>query len=183
MNSLELAKIFDEAILEDRKVMIKGRPETIPGMNKLIHRARDQLLHRGDIQGSGSSTAADVNLILLSGGLGSSPYIKYKIEEFLANSPGVGSGASVPKVHTLTYPQMCVCRGLIEDRALKIWRAARCNGSYGILQKKPYKSWKLKHFLAKYGNHVQTNQGGRYVEQVKWLVKKVRMFPSFPGLH
>ncbi|KAJ0116802.1 hypothetical protein J7T55_009953 [Diaporthe amygdali] len=103
---LELANIFDEAVLEDREVLIKGRPETLPGMIKLINRHRDQLLHRGDRQGSDSSTATDINLILLSGGLGSSAYIKYKIEEFLSKSPGAGSGVSVPKVHTLTHPQI-----------------------------------------------------------------------------
>lgn len=186
MNSLELANIFDEAVLKDREVMIKGRPETLPGMIKLIHRHRDQLMHRGDRQSSESSTATDINLVLLSGGLGSSAYIKYKIEEFLANGPETGSGASVPKVHTLTRPQMCVCRGLLENRVLGIWRAARCNGSYGILQRKPYKLWKPRHFLAKHGNHLHNSEGRRYVEQVSWLVKKVRnlysLLPRFTDM-
>lgn len=177
-NSLELANIFDEAILQDRDVMIKGRPETLPGMNRLIHRARDQLRHRGDKHGPEGSHAADVDLILLSGGLGSSEYIKYKIEESLANGPGAGTGVSTPRVHTLTHPQMCVCRGLLENRLLGIWRAASCNGSYGILQRKPYKSWKPSHRLAKHGNHLHNSEGKRYVEQVCWLVKKVKTLPS-----
>lgn len=172
-NRLELAQIFDEAILKDREIMVKGRPQTAVGLNKLIHRARDQLIHRGDTLASEGSTPADVDVILLSGGLGSSEYIKYKIEEFLANDIGTGSGASIPRVHTLSRPQMCVCRGLIENRVLGIWRAAKCNGSYGILQRKPYKSWKPRHQLAKHANHLHDIEGRRYVEQVTWLIKKV----------
>lgn len=171
-NRLELAQIFDEAVLKDRELMVNGRPQTAVGLNKLIYRARDQLIHRGDTATPEGSTAADVDLILLSGGLGSSEYIKYKIEEFLANNPGTGSGAFVPRVHTLSRPQMCVCQGLIENRVLSIWRAGKCNGSYGVLQRKVYKSWKWTHQLAKHGNHLHNTEGRRYVEQVIWLIKK-----------
>jgi hypothetical protein len=167
---LELAKIFDEAIIQDRQVMRKGRPENIPGLQKLVHRARDQLLHRGDDKGSRTT---DVDVILLSGGLGSSEYVKCKIEEYLLSELNDGTTVSLPKVHIVTEPQMCICRGLLENRLLAIWRAAKSNGSYGILLRKPYKRLKPRHFLAKLGNHVYIRGGNRYVEQVTWLTIKV----------
>lgn len=153
--------------------MINGRPETRPGLIKLIYRARDQLMNRGVGHGSSSSAAEDINLIILSGGLGSSEYIKEKIEEYLANRPAAENGTAIPKVQTLSHPQMCVCRGLIENRVLGIWRASKCNGSYGILQRVPYKRLNPRHQLAKYSNHLHKTEGKRYVEQISWLVKKV----------
>lgn len=153
--------------------MINGRPETRPGLFKLIYRARDQLINRGVGHGSSSSAAEDINLIILSGGLGSSEYIKDKIEEHLANRPAAENRTAIPKVQTLSHPQMCVCRGLIENRVLGIWRASKCNGSYGILQRVPYKRLNPRHQLAKYSNHLHKTEGKRYVEQISWLVKKV----------
>lgn len=176
MSRLELARIFDETIIEDRQIMRKGRPETVPGIIKLIHRERDRLRHRGDVQGSENSSkhaSTDVNVILLSGGLGSSEYIKYKIGESLRGGLDETT-ASVPEIHTLTEPQKCICRGLLEDRLLGIWRAGKCNGSYGILQRQPYRRINPKHFIAKLGNHLIGHGDKRYVEQVAWLIRKVR---------
>lgn len=161
--------------------MVKGRPEVVPGIVKLIRRARDQLLHRGDgsdATGGSSSALADVDVILLSGGLGSSEYVKAKIHDSLSAGPE-GMAAHMPQVHTLTEPQMCVCRGLLENRKFSIWRAGKCNGSYGILQREPYRPWGLRsttstHWKARVSGLVKNHEGNRYIEDVKWLIKKVR---------
>lgn len=156
--------------------MKRGRPETVPGIIKLIHRERDRLRHRGDLQNSPTSskeTYADIDVILLSGGLGSSDYIKYKIEESLRDGVN-GVTASMPKVCTLTEPQNCICRGLLEDRMLGLWRAGKCNGSYGLLEKEPYRRTKPKHMLARLSKHLSVNGDKKFVEQVKWLIRKVR---------
>lgn len=162
--------------------MKKGRPETIPGILKLIHRERDRLRHRGDVQNPQSSpneAHTDVDVILLSGGLGSSEYIKYKIEESLVDGRN-GETASVPKVCTISEPQNCICRGLLEDRIFGLWRAGKSNGSYGILQKERYTRWKWRHFIAKLRKQVVGYGNQRYVEQVTWLICKVRQ--SVAGL-
>jgi hypothetical protein len=168
---LELANIFDETILHDRKIMKKGRPENIPGLKKLVHRARDQLTHRGDDKGSRNT---DIDVILLSGGLGSSEYIKSKVEEYLKNEFDDGTTSTVPKVHVVTEPQMCICRGLLENRLLEIWRAGKNNGSYGVVQSRRYSRLNPLHLIAKLGNHVYSRGGNRYIKQVRWLIFKVK---------
>lgn len=184
---LELAKIFDERILRDRPVMKRGRPETVPGIIKLIHRERDRLRHRGDVYSSQTSTSqanVDIDVILLSGGLGSSEYVKHKIEESLIDAQN-GASTSIPKIFTLTEPQKCICRGLLEDRTLGIWRAGKSNGSYGLLEKQRYRRMKPKHMFAKFSKHIVGTGDKKFVEHVKWLIRKVRESwttePSLPN--
>ncbi|WQF90242.1 hypothetical protein CDEST_15256 [Colletotrichum destructivum] len=169
----ELANIFD-TVIQDRSFIRKGRPETLPGLNKLIQRARDELRYRGNGHGgsrSPNNATDDVSVILMSGGLGRSEYITQRISEYLAQQEDTLGPA--PEVRIIDEPQLCVCKGLLKNRLYTIFRTQKCNGNYGILEYKPYKKFYLTHFLANQGNHVKEIGGNRYKEEVKWLIQKV----------
>lgn len=168
----ELASLFD-TIIQDRQVTRNGRPETLPGLQKLIQRARDELLYRGNSHGSSWSSnnaTDDISVILMSGGLGRSEYITQRITEYLSSQ----QDTFVPEVRIVDDPQLCVCKGLLKNSLYVIFCTQKCNGNYGILEYNPYKRFSLKHRVAKGGNHVKEIGGSRYVEEVKWLVHKVR---------
>ncbi|KAK1990648.1 hypothetical protein LX36DRAFT_716614 [Colletotrichum falcatum] len=175
----ELAKIFD-TIIQDREVIRGGRPETLPGLNKLIQRVREGLRYRSnDHVGSLSSNSpADVSVILMSGGLSQSDYITQRIAEYLSTQ--VDTFGPAPEVRTITDPQLCVCRGLLTDSLYSIFRTQKCNGNYGILDYIPYRSYKISHRIAKRGNHVKEMGGTRYVEEIKWLIQKNEKVPELP---
>ncbi|KXH65946.1 hypothetical protein CSAL01_11570 [Colletotrichum salicis] len=151
----ELAKIFD-TVIQDRQVIRKGRPETLPGLKKLIQRARDELRYRGNNHGgsrSPNNATDDVSVILMSGGLGRSEYITQRITEYLSQQEDTIGPA--PEVRIIGEPQLC-----------------RCNGNYGILEYKPYKKFYPTHFIANQANHVKKIGGSRFKEEVKWLIQK-----------
>ncbi|WYZ36263.1 hypothetical protein EsH8_XII_000013 [Colletotrichum jinshuiense] len=169
----ELAKIFD-TVIQDRHFIRKGRPETMPGLQKLIQRARDELRYRGNSHGgsrSPNNATDDVSVILMSGGLGRSEYITQRISEYLSQQDDTLGPA--PEVRIIDEPQLCVCKGLLKNRLYTIFRTQKCNGNYGILEYKPYKKFYLTHFLANQGNHVKEIGGIKYKEEVKWLIQKV----------
>ncbi|KAF6829097.1 hypothetical protein CPLU01_08110 [Colletotrichum plurivorum] len=166
----ELATLFD-AIIQDRQVTRNGRPETLPGLQKLIQRARDELRYRGNSHGgsrSSNNATDDISVILMSGGLGRSEYITQRITKYLSSQ----QDTFVPEVRIVDDPQLCVCKGLLKNSLYSIFRTQKCNGNYGILEYNPYKRFSLKHMVAKGGNHVKEIGGSRYVEEVKWLVHK-----------
>ncbi|GKT52234.1 uncharacterized protein ColSpa_12415 [Colletotrichum spaethianum] len=177
----ELATIFD-TVIQDRQVVRKGRPETLPGLNKLIQRARDELRYRGNNHGgsrSPNNDPDDVSVILMSGGLGRSEYITQRITEYLSYQED--TLGPVPEVRIIGEPQLCVCKGLLKNRLYTIFRTQRCNGNYGILEYKPYKKFYPTHFIANQANHVKKIGGSRYKEEVKWLIQKSRKTQEASG--
>lgn len=163
--SRELANIFD-SIIDDTKPSTHGRQDTSIGINKLIYRARDQL----HIQDRGASS--DIDIILLSGGLGTSPYLKHRVEQDLAADPS--RGAKVPRVVVAPHPQLGVSRGLVHNRMWKLFSAQKCNGNYGILQLTKFKPWSRKHIFARLANQISRVGDKTFVNEIKWLIEKVR---------
>lgn len=168
----ELARIFD-MVIQDRRVIRNGRPETLPGLRKLIERARGELQYRGNSHGSSkfsSNIANDVSVILMSGGLGQSKYITQRIRESLSYQDDMFD--QTPEVRIIAEPQLCVCKGLLKNRLHVIFRTQKCNANYGILEYKPYKMFSMTSFIASQGNHVRDIGGSKYTEGVRWLIRK-----------
>lgn len=162
--SRELAGFFDN-VIDDTTVTVNGTRQTLPGINKLIHRAR-QRIHEQERTQSG-----DVDIILLSGGLGQSPYVKRRVEQALGKIQGIGT--QTPKVAKVDEPQLSVCLGLLHNRMREIFSAQKCNGNYGILQLTKFNKLNPGHHIAKMANQTTKLGGKTFVNDVKWLIKKV----------
>lgn len=140
------------------------------------------MIHQGTEGGSGGTSnggkglAKDVDIILLAGGLGQSSYLRDRVEMSLEDEQS--SDAPTPRVRTMSNPQLCVSKGLLENRLFEIFRAQKCNANYGVLQDKALKLWKPLHLVAKAANQYRNIGGKRYMRQVEWLVEKVT-FSSF----
>ncbi|KAK6837936.1 hypothetical protein PG987_006217 [Apiospora arundinis] len=159
----ELAGLFDN-IIDDKTVTIDGHRETLPGINKLIRRARN------DIHSQERSPVSGIDIILLSGGVGQSPYLKHRVEEALVKDQDVST--QTPRVVTMAKPQLSVCRGLLYNRMGEIFMTQKCNGNYGILQLTKFNRLNVRHYFAKGANQT-TRVGDRtFVNDVEWLVKK-----------
>ncbi|KAF2996329.1 hypothetical protein E8E14_002810 [Neopestalotiopsis sp. 37M] len=177
----ELATIFD-SVIDDRQVVKNGRPKTEAGIAKLVHRTRDHMIHQGmkGAPGSGShggkGLVKDVDIILLAGGLGQSSYLRDRIQLSLEDEQN--PGASTPFVRTTRESQLCVSKGLLENRRFERFRARKCNANYGVLQDKALKLWKPLDLVATVANQYRDIGGKRYMRQVEWLVEKGKAIPD-----
>ncbi|KAK8026502.1 Hsp70 family chaperone [Apiospora marii] len=140
----ELAGLFDN-VIDDRTVTINGHRNTLPGINMLIQRARTQ------IRDQQRTSSIDVDIILLSGGLGQSRYLKHRVEQALEKDQDAGT--QPPRVVTMDEPQLCVCKGLLYNRKREIFRGQRCNGNYGILQLTKFNRFNLRHRIGSLDIH------------------------------
>lgn len=117
--------------------------------------------------------------MILSGGLGSSRYVRDRLQDFLVSKPH--SYARNVKILQAMEPQLVVVKGLLLDRMQKlesgsvpviVSRIAR--SSYGVVCK------------AKYDPNIHLNEnvvtdpmdGQKYaMGMIDWLIKKVRFSP------
>ncbi|KAI2777444.1 hypothetical protein F4815DRAFT_502454 [Daldinia loculata] len=118
-----------------------------------------------------------VDHIILSGGLGSSPYVQRQLQARFRKQSSYLQNASF---HLSSKPQLCVSQGLVYERVRSLYNGSStftklCSqDSFGIMTRVEYESWKLSHRLAKKQNGVERNQldGGRLVKRVDWLIRK-----------
>lgn len=104
---------------------------------------------------------------MLSGGLGSSEYVRGKL----------GARYGTLRLHTAPEPQLAVCKGLVADRLQKLntgqqilkWRC--CRESYGTICRSVYDAKNPDHRDRTPYRDKQT--GKWYVdESVKWFIRK-----------
>ena len=123
---------------------------------------------------------AQVSYLVLSGGLGSSPYVRQRLKPHFDDGPG-SSRTNVEDMHVVTViePQLAVVHGLVLDRIqfLKrgelIFKQRCCRNSYGVKCLQEYLPGNTRHM----GQAVifDKRDGKRYVEnQIDWFVKQVR---------
>lgn len=91
-----------------------------------------------------SQYASQLRFIILSGGLGSSKYVKQRIiAEICANASRLHNGGSL-NVLVARDPQLAVVKGLVLERAqtveqnIPVWSGRCCRVSYGILCRRIY---------------------------------------------
>jgi hypothetical protein len=115
--------------------------------------------------------------LVISGGLGNSPYVQSCIKSRYANGASNLPAATNIQIHVASDPQLVVSRGIILDRMRKLtagkavlgWRC--CRASYGIVAKEVYRRKNPNHAdLPRVRDEVN---GKEYIENVvAWLIKK-----------
>lgn len=152
-SSAEIQAIFDEIATE----LINSIREQI---NSLEH----------------SSPYQELRYIILSGGLGSSNYIKQKVVAELYNTPSRLMSRGLVEVLVAPDPQLAVAKGLVMDRSqtlghdVTVWAGRCCRVSYGIVCRYPYDS--KEHVGEPTVNDPIT--GALWaVDQIEWIIKEV----------
>lgn len=117
----------------------------------------------------------NVRYLILSGGLGSSPYLMMRLRAAFVHD----SHIAAPSLEILVSdePQLAVCRGLVIDRMQRITTMRNvltgriCPASYGVLCDMPYDKNNRQHVGQDVYKHAIF--GVPYVRnQVKWMIKK-----------
>ncbi|KAI0172555.1 hypothetical protein GGR52DRAFT_591069 [Hypoxylon sp. FL1284] len=151
----QLARVFDEQVEEIAKMV-------------------DRLVEHMEIRRLGQ-----LNYIILSGGLGSSPYIQNKLKA------RYGARSSQKMLENLVFhlskePRLCVCKGLVHDRLHHLYTGSStftrlCSQfSFGILKDEGYDHRKAHHQAAKREKKLKTLVGSKRLvgDCAKWLIKR-----------
>ncbi|KAI0108171.1 hypothetical protein F4814DRAFT_427049 [Daldinia grandis] len=120
--------------------------------------------------------ARRVDHIILSGGLGSSPYVQKQLQDRLRQHPSFRDAS----FHVSSEPQFCVCKGLVYECVRKLYNGLPtftklCSqNSYGIIKYEEYNYLNQSHRLAKKENGVEISplDGKRFVGYIDWLIRK-----------
>ncbi|CAF9942006.1 hypothetical protein IMSHALPRED_003147 [Imshaugia aleurites] len=157
----ELKKLFDSQI--DRMLSLIN--EQFDRMQKKLPRTQSYLV--------------------LSGGLGSSPYVRQRFKSYYETGEGSERpNAQETKIVVVAEPQLAVVQGLVMDRIQTIGRGNMifkercCRVSYGVRCREEYHPDKNKSHV---GQKVvlDARDGKRYVEnQIDWFVKQGENVPS-----
>lgn len=123
-----------------------------------------------------SSPYEELRYIILSGGLGSSEYIKRKVIAGIYNAAPRLMGRDQVQVIVAPDPQLAVAKGLVMDRSqtlshdITVWAGRCCRVSYGIICKYLYNS--KEHFGEP--NVKDPVSGQLWVQdQIEWIIKEV----------
>jgi molecular chaperone DnaK (HSP70) len=118
----------------------------------------------------------NVSYLVLSGGLGSSPYVQKKLRARYEMGAGNYLNAPNLKILKAPKPQLAVVHGLVMDRVQRIkedkvvYKERCCRNSYGIVVRQPYDP------LLHQGEDVETDPRDRKkwaINQIDWFIKKV----------
>lgn len=123
-----------------------------------------------------STCPSEIRYIILSGGLGSSKYVKERITaEICANTSRLQGPGSMD-ILVAKDPQLAVVKGLVMERAQTVeqskpvWTGRCCRVSYGILCRRIYN--REKHFGEPTVEDALT--GKLWIEnQIDWIIKAV----------
>jgi len=151
----ELQRIFDEQI--DRIIVL------VDEQLRIVH---------------GTHAGETISYMILSGGLGSSPYVQKRMKERYERGAGRGFvNAQSMSVLVATEPQLAVTHGLVlaRSQALKggpeVLSTRKCPVSYGVVCREAYDPAKHQ------GADVEQDplDKKRWAErQVSWFIKQVR---------
>ena len=118
-----------------------------------------------------------MNHLVLSGGLGQSPYVQRRLKERYGAGAYFYQNAENTKVQVAPDPQLAVCKGLVADRLRKLraghsvlgWRC--CRASYGLICKELYDKKNSKHVGRK--TEKDLRDGKQYIpNSIDWFVVK-----------
>lgn len=145
---------------------------------KLIRKIKEQISSLAR-----SPYPSQLRYIILSGGLGSSKYVKQRImAEICTTSMRSQNGGSL-NVLVARDPQLAVVKGLVMERAqtveqdIPVWSGRCCRVSYGILCRRIYKP--KEHFGEPTVKDPLT--GELWVEdQIDWIIKVVSLEDKMP---
>lgn len=118
----------------------------------------------------------ELRYIILSGGLGSSNYIKQKVIAGISNATPRLMGRNQVEVLVAPDPQLAVAKGLVMDRSqtlehdITVWAGRCCRVSYGVICKYPYNSKEHSGEPT-----VKDPVSGQLwvTDQIEWMIKEV----------
>ena len=128
--------------------------------------------------------------LVLSGGLGHSPYVQQRLKSRYIAGGGHVNARSL-QVRIAPDPQLAVCKGMVADRVRKL-KAGKavlkyrcCRASYGTVCKELYNKNNPQHVGRP--TSLDPMNGKLYVTQsIAWFIKRVCLSslfePSFSGL-
>lgn len=123
----------------------------------------------------------NVDYLVLSGGLGSSPYVQKKLRTRYAIGAGNYPNAANLRILKAPKPQLAVVHGLVMDRVQRIkedkvvYKERCCRNSYGIVVRHLYDP------MLHQGEDVETDPRDRKkwaINQIDWFIKKVSACPA-----
>ena len=173
---------FPNARIEDSMMTIY-RPE----LQELFDVQVDRMLKLIDEQYArieAQHPKIQISYLILSGGLGSSPYVKKRLKFHFEAGPGSSKpNAQDTKVLTVSEPQLAVVQGLVMDRIQWLSRREvvfkqRCSrNSYGIVYRRLYNDRDPSLILQTVIEDSRDKK--KYVHgQVGWFVKQGESVPS-----
>lgn len=136
------------------------------------------MLHQFSLEPQVQSTNISFKeFVILSGGLGSSAYVRQSIQQQLVSFPHPNATTAV--VVPCQDPQLVVVRGLLLDHQqrmetgnMSVLASRVARASYGVIVKEVYSP--AKHFDEEVISD-QFGSGKRWaVNQVQWMIRKVR---------
>jgi hypothetical protein len=118
--------------------------------------------------------------LVLSGGLGNSPYVQRRLRDRYSFGKAPFSNARSLQVRVAPEPQLVVCKGIVADRVQKLksgksileWRCSRA--SYGTICKMLYDPSNPQHF----GEQTQMDPLDNklyVVNYISWFIKQVSL--------
>ncbi|KIV84831.1 hypothetical protein PV11_00585 [Exophiala sideris] len=123
-----------------------------------------------------------VKYLVLSGGLGSSEYVKKKLEDRYIREK-VNLYAPHLRIITSNHPNLAVVKGLLIDRMQKlkfdksVLRVRKCRQSLGIICDQPYDKTRVAHQRARLRADIL--DGKTYAtEQISWFVRQGELLES-----
>ncbi|EME78602.1 uncharacterized protein MYCFIDRAFT_190830 [Pseudocercospora fijiensis CIRAD86] len=134
-------------------------------IDRQLHTLQDRLPER------------QISHLILSGGLGQSPYVQQRLIEHYRMPSGHFSNTKGMQIRVAPDPQLAVCKGLVADRLRKLkagqgvlsWRC--CRASYGLLCKEVFDPENVKHHERR--ATIDARDGKMYVNNcIAWFVKK-----------
>ncbi|KAM5379681.1 hypothetical protein ACJZ2D_003875 [Fusarium nematophilum] len=133
-----------------------------------------------------SDEETQVEYLVLSGGLGSSPYVKRRVEEFCTS--GQHPVLKTTKVVLSDQPQLAVCMGLVRHakRSPTLFPKYCCRASFGIACRAPCSGLaeeKWKKFLDQAKTEgrplVKDQFNKKWIDNcVDWFVRKLTRYPT-----
>jgi len=132
-----------------------------------------------------SHTGENINYLVLSGGLGSSPYLKQRLRSRyesggvnLPNTRGMG-------ILTAPEPQLAVVHGIVMDRIQElktmttVYKHRCCANSYGIVVRQPYNA------ILHQGEDVSIDprDNNKWAEkQIHWFIRQGEVVSTVEGI-
>ena len=171
---------FPNINVEDSRMMI-----TREELKDFFDTQIDRMLKLVDDQFSrveADHPTAQISYLVLSGGLGSSPYVRQRLKSHVEVGPGsMKANAQDTKIVTVAEPQLAVVIGLVKDRIQSISRGEVvfkqrcCRNSYGVLCRQEYNA--NRHTGQKVD--LDPRDGKQWVEgQIAWFVKQGQSISS-----
>ena len=130
------ARIMDSKMIITKDELQRVFDDQLEKMYRLI----DEQLKRLQT----SHARENVSFLVLSGGLGSSPYIQKKLKSRYEIGSGISPNAQDMEILKAPEPQLAVVHGLVMDRiqqidrGIVVYKERCCRSSYGVVVRQPY---------------------------------------------